>query len=53
MLAHSETLERKGHDIREANGTEKKRSGFEVTAATECVGRSRNEDESNFRQWFR
>ena len=28
------------HDICEANGTEKKRSGFEVTAATECVGSS-------------
>ena len=29
-----------GHDIREAKGSEKKRSGFEVTAATECVGSS-------------
>ena len=28
------------HDIREAKGSEKKRSGFEVTAATECVGSS-------------
>ena len=28
------------HDICEANGAEKKRSGFEVTAATECVGSS-------------
>ena len=42
-----------GHDIREAKGSEKKRRGFELTAAECSKSALEVQINSNFRQWFR